>query len=150
MLIHGSAITAEIPSDPGFKERFWYWTGASGRKYIHSVYGPESCPPLPGAIYVAVRREGPLRIALAVGRFAPAASGLPGRRDAQRLRASGIDEIHVHLLSKSAEAAERTLDDLRGAFVVDADDMLPLPRAGQAGFLLESSAAIAAANPCTA
>ena len=68
---HGSPIAADLPSDPAFKDRFWYWTGASGRKYIHSVYGLEDCPPLPGAIYVAVRREGPLRVVMGIGRFTP-------------------------------------------------------------------------------
>lgn len=72
MLIHGSPISAELPSDPGLQDRFWYWHGASGRRYIHSVYAPDALPTAaPGAIYVAVRRQGRCRVALSVGRFRP-------------------------------------------------------------------------------
>jgi hypothetical protein len=116
MLIHGYPITASLPTDPHFKDRFWYWSGASGRKYIHSVYALDECPPLPGAIYVAVRREGTLRVALGIGRFTAFWDGPLGVRDLQRLEAQDIDEIHVHLLAKSPEAADAILQDLVEAF----------------------------------
>jgi hypothetical protein len=116
MLIHGTPITADLPSDPDFKDRFWYWTGASGRKYIHSVYGLDECPPLPGAIYVAVSREGPLRLVVGLGRFTPFWDGHLGERDLSALRRQGVDEIHVHLLAKSPEVAEAILEDLLQAY----------------------------------
>lgn len=116
MLITGSPIAAELPSDPTFKDRFWYWTGASGRKYIHSVYALEDCPPLPGAIYVAVRREGPLRLVMGMGRFTPFWDGPSGGRNLQALRERGVDEIHVHLLAKSADVADAILEDLLQAY----------------------------------
>ncbi len=116
MLIHGTPIAADLPSDPSFKDRFWYWTGASGRKYIHSVYALEDCPPLPGAIYVGVRREGPLRIVMGIGRFTPFWDGPLGSRDLATLRTKGVDEIHVHLLAKSQEVAEAILEDLLQAY----------------------------------
>ena len=122
MLITGSPIAADFPSDPTFKDRFWYWTGASGRKYIHSVYGLDDCPPLPGAIYVAVRREGPLRIVMGIGRFTPFWDGPMGGRDHAALRARGVDEVHVHLLAKSPEVAEAILDDLQQAYADDRSD----------------------------
>ena len=56
MLIHGSPIAINFPHGSHDNERFWYWRGRSGQKYIHSVYAGDACPPLPGAIYVAVRR----------------------------------------------------------------------------------------------
>jgi hypothetical protein len=116
MLIFGTPIAADLPSDPTFKDRFWYWTGASGRKYIHSVYVLEDCPPLPGAVYVAVRREGPLRIVMGIGRFTPFWEGPMGGRDLEALRAKGVDEIHVHLLSKSSALADATMHDLLQAY----------------------------------
>lgn len=123
MLIHGSPISAELPSDPGLQDRFWYWHGASGRKYIHSVYAPDCCPPLPGAIYVAVRRKGNLRIALSVGRFTPFWDGVMMSSEAAHVARLGIDEIHVHLLAKSAVAAEDVLADLRDAMLSDDGDV---------------------------
>jgi hypothetical protein len=122
MLIHGSPITAELPSDPGLQDRFWYWHGASGRKYIHSVYAPDACPPLPGAIYVGVRRQGSLRIALSVGRFTPFWDGTMMSGEAAHVARLGIDEIHVHLLAKSTMAAEDILADLRDAMMLDEGD----------------------------
>jgi hypothetical protein len=122
MLIHGSPISAALPSDPGLQDRFWYWHGASGQKYIHSVYEPENCPPLPGAIYVAVRREGNLRIALSVGRFTPFWDGTMMSMEAAHVARWGADEVHVHLLAKSAVMAEDILADLRDAMMPEDGD----------------------------
>jgi hypothetical protein len=119
MLIHGTPITADLPSDPDFKDRFWYWTGASGRKYIHSVFALDDCPPLPGAIYVAVQREGPLRLVMGIGRLTPFWDGPMGGRDLAALQRNGVDEIHVHLLAKSPEVAEAILEDLLQAYEHD-------------------------------
>jgi hypothetical protein len=130
MLIHGTPIAADLPSDPTFKDRFWYWTGASGRKYIHSVYTLEDCPPLPGAVFIGVRREGPLRIVMGIGRFTQFWEGTLGSGDLASLRTSGADEIHVHLLAKSPEVANAILDDLLQAYEHEEpgfSDPAPLP-----------------------
>ncbi|MFO1032665.1 MAG: hypothetical protein U1E15_00665 [Hyphomicrobiales bacterium] len=122
MLIHGSPLASELPADLGLKDRFWYWHGASGRRYIHSVYAPDACPPLPGAIYVAVRRQGNLRVALSVGRFTPFWDGTVMSLEAGHVARWGADEIHVHLLASSARDAEDVLADLRDAMVVEDDE----------------------------
>lgn len=109
MQITGFPISSATSADaPELIERFWYWRGASGRTYIHTVYEPSSCPPLPGAVYVGVKRSGPLRVALRVGRFTPF-MGLPDL--------SGCNEVHVHLMAKGPEAAEMIKDDLLAAMV---------------------------------
>ncbi len=103
---------AAINRDGDFADRFWYWHGASGKRYIHSIYPAEACPPLPGAVYVAVRRQGEVREAVAVGRFSriwDVASGITGGIDIARL---GADELHVHLLAREDAAAEAAADDL--------------------------------------
>jgi hypothetical protein len=97
--------------DNEFGDRFWFWTGASGKRYIHSVYQPEDCPPLPGAIFIEVcRMADGSRKALGAGRFSPlwdlAASS------ANRLDAA-CREVHVHLLAEDETATARVLDDLR-------------------------------------
>ena len=111
MLIQGSPISINFPQGSGDNERFWYWRGASGKKYIHSIYAADACPPLPGAIYVAVRRIGHLRTVIAMGRFSPFWDG--GFSDHANMDA---DEIHVHLLARDDTAAEGVLDDLKAAF----------------------------------
>src|SRR5438128_210826 len=106
MLIHGHPLTA-IPPDKSTEPRFWYWFGASGRRYIHSVYPTDCCPPLPGAVFIAVKRTGTLRTALAVGRF----SVFWDMSAAQAL-CCDADELHVHLLARDDEEAELIAADL--------------------------------------
>src|SRR3954471_1896093 len=96
MLIQGSSMSHSLLRDADAASRFWYWHGASGKRYIHSVYAADSCPPLPGAVYIAVKRTGPLRTALHCGRFPPIWAMCSDL---------ACDEIHVHLLAQSdAEA----------------------------------------------
>lgn len=97
------------------EELFWYWRGASGQKYIHSVYDLDACPPLPGAVYVGVRRNGHLRVAMAVGRFEQFWDKTLGLDDFAMLESLGATEVHVHLLAKGSEAAEAVKSDLARA-----------------------------------
>ena len=115
MLIQGSPIALNAPQDADMKERFFYWQGSSGRKYIHSVYDLEGCPPLPGAVYVAVKRRGHLRIAVEVSRFAPFWDKTLGEDDLTRLESMGVDEVHVHLLAKNPDIADSVRCDLSQA-----------------------------------
>jgi hypothetical protein len=100
------------PRDDEINHRCWFWRGASGRHYIHTVYRPGSCPPFPGAVYVAVKRRGDLRHALAVGSFSDfwnAALGL------QAIDSRGADEIHVHLLARNPAAVIAVVADIQAA-----------------------------------
>ena len=118
MLIHGFPISAKLPEELGIGERFWYWRGASGRNYIHSIYAPDACPPLPGAVYVAVRRIAGERRAIAAGRFPSYWDGTFGGLAGSRLAGLDADEIHVHLLARNNEAAEAVSGDLHAALQV--------------------------------
>jgi hypothetical protein len=122
MLIHGSPIAAEAPSDPAIKDRFWYWTGASGRRYIHSVYAPDDCPPLPGAVFVLVKRCGTMRMVVGVGRFSPFWDGVQRGLGPKGLSLQDADEIHVHLLAKSPEHRDAVLNDLLEAYEADGEE----------------------------
>jgi hypothetical protein len=123
MLIHGSPIAAEAPSDPDLKDRFWYWTGASGRRYIHSVYPLDDCPPLPGAVFVLVKRHGAIRTVVGIGRFTLFWDGVGRGFGPQRLAGSEADEVHVHLLAKSPEERVAILNDLLDAYEAEGDDV---------------------------
>jgi hypothetical protein len=102
--------------DCEFADRFVYWRGASGRRYIHTVYDADACPPLPGAVFVAVARggDGYCR-ALAVGRFPkPHAFNLARPAD-DGSSAHRADEMHVHLLAEDEAERRAVVEDLRGA-----------------------------------
>ena len=115
MMIQCTPINLAMPHDADIKSRFFYWQGSSGAKYIHSVYEIDACPPLPGAVYVAVKRQGALRIAVAVGRFAPFWDKTLGGDDLSHLEFLGVDEVHVHLLAHSPEKADFIRNDLSAA-----------------------------------
>lgn len=99
--------------DCDFSDRFVYWKGASGRRYIHSVYDVAACPPLPGALYLAVARDtGGERRPVAIGRFAAIeALNLPAP-SADGEGPGAVEEVHVHLLAESDAECARILDDL--------------------------------------
>ncbi len=102
--------------------RFWYWAGASGARYIASVYDAATCPPLPGAIYIAARRDGPAhRRALACG-LLPRASGQALGHWRERMTACGAEEVHVHLLAASPADALRIRDDICASLGLDPDE----------------------------
>jgi hypothetical protein len=117
MLIHGTPL--ELPSSPGCENetesRFWYWHGASGRRYIHTVYRPETCPPLPGAVFLAVKRLGNLRTVLGARRFAGLWDVNIPAGNAAHWASLGANEIHVHLLSRDETEARRIAADLQAA-----------------------------------
>ncbi len=105
-MMYEHPITAKLPEDLGFGERFWYWHGASGRSYIHSIYPVNSCPPLPGAVFVAVRNRHGRREPVSIGRFSSLWDGAADN-------ACGLaDELHVHLLARGDAAAAAMFEDL--------------------------------------
>lgn len=107
-MMQGHSLSANLPGETGLGDRFWYWCGASGERYIHTIYQAGLCPPIAGAVFVRVMvREGQ-RLALAVGRFGPDGSIPLGRSD-------GEEEIHVHLLARGDAAAEQVRRDLDAA-----------------------------------
>lgn len=119
MNLQGHPIAADLSPDLGLRDRFWYWQGASGRKYIHSIYEPNNCPPLPGALYVGVRRDGGGRQAVILGRFlVPAGFGVVQ----PMFSGLDLDEIHVHLLARNPAEASAILADLQRAFAPEAKD----------------------------
>ncbi len=103
-------------SDEALSPRFRSWRGASGRRYIVSVYDAHGCPAYCEAVLIA------------------AAVGADGRRRALALAATGVFpepilsrvatslshiaervEFHLHLLAASAAERRAALDDLCAA-----------------------------------
>jgi hypothetical protein len=111
MMMQGHSLPQPLLSATDGAHRFWFWRGASGRKYIHSIYAMGQCPPVPGALYVAIRRVGDQRRPMAVGRFASVWDD-----DWSAFRKLKVDEVHVHLLARDHAHAEMILEDLRKAF----------------------------------
>jgi hypothetical protein len=104
------SINGMYPEQP---PRFHFWTGASGKRYVHTVYSLFDCPTLEDANYILVRRsDRAKRAVLAIGRLS---NNCPSENLAeirQHAAALGADEVHVHLLASSNQEAEAVEADL--------------------------------------
>jgi hypothetical protein len=111
---------APVPSATPSTERttptFLFWTGASGTRYVHTVYDLVLCPPVEAANYVLVKRHtSGQRTVLSIGRATHAAPSLNLADIRQRSAILGANEVHVHLLACSADDGRRIEADLRGS-----------------------------------
>jgi hypothetical protein len=106
-----AAIAAAANPDPS--PRFHFWTGASGKRYVHTVYSLFDCPTLEDANYILVRRtDKTTRTVLAIGRLANQCATLNLAEIRQHAAALGADEVHVHLLAATTQEAQAVEEDL--------------------------------------
>ena len=107
---------ALVCSEAAFSQAFHYWRGASGRRYLHSVYTLVGCPALPQANYILVRRhDDGTREALAFGDTKDDAISLNLAHLRHQGAKIGANEVHIHLLADSAHARALVEADLVAA-----------------------------------
>lgn len=112
---------ATLDVAPTLSNRFHFWSGASGRRYVHSVYDLIECPELPAANFLLVHRDGAgRRTVLAVGHTTHTAASLNLAEIRHRAARLGANEVHVHLLAPSLQQRRLVELDLR-AGGIDAD-----------------------------
>lgn len=108
------ASTIVFENDKG--ARFHFWTGATGKRYVHTVYSLFDCPPMEQANYVLVRRGGQARRSvLAIGRLVNELPSINLAEIRQRGAMLGADEVHIHLLATSVHESQQVEVDLRTA-----------------------------------
>lgn len=100
----------------GLASSFHFWSGASGRRYVHTVYSIRECPELPASNFVLVHRDelGRCR-ALAVGRLSHRSASLNLAEIRQRGAQLGATEVHVHLLAEGSQQMKTIEQDVRTA-----------------------------------
>ncbi|MEC9368037.1 MAG: hypothetical protein VX871_05030 [Pseudomonadota bacterium] len=105
---------ALLSRDGLVSETYHYWLGASGERYLHTVYALRDCPVLPKANFILVRREATgVRRPLAIGQTVTGAASLNLahlRREGAR---SGANEVHIHLLAETGSERDWVESDLR-------------------------------------
>jgi hypothetical protein len=107
---------ALVCSEAAFAQAFHYWRGASGLRYLHSVYTLIGCPALPQANYILVRRyEDGRRVALAFGQTKDDAASLNLAHLRHEGAKCGANEVHIHLLAETGEERAAAEADLAGA-----------------------------------
>jgi hypothetical protein len=107
---------ALVCSEAAFAQAFHYWRGASGRRYLHSVYTLIGCPALPRANYILVRHyEDGSRVALSFGQTKDDAVTLNLAHLRHEGAKIGANEVHIHLLAESADERLLVEADLAAA-----------------------------------
>jgi len=93
---------------------FQFWRGASGRRYVHSIFDLIACPRLPACTYVLVRRdEAGTRQVLRIGTVSAEAWSLNLAEIRHRAARLGANEVHTHLLANDAALRSRIAADLQ-------------------------------------
>ena len=97
-------------------QQFQFWAGASGHRYVHSVFSLIECPEVPEAVYLLVRCDNNgRRTVLKVGRVEHEAESLNLAEIRHRGAKLGANQVHLHLLAKD-EGERRMIErDLRAA-----------------------------------
>jgi hypothetical protein len=106
--------SARLEDTASLTERFHFWSGASGRRYVHTIYSLVDCPALPQGNYIlAYRDERGQRTVLAVGRLTHEATTLNLAEIRHQGSMLGANEVHVHLLAGTAKQSKLIENDLR-------------------------------------
>jgi hypothetical protein len=107
---------ALVCAEACFDQAFHYWRGASGRRYLHSVYTLIGCPGLPRASYILVRRwDDGSRTPLAFGQTKDDAISLNLAHLRHQGAKLGANEVHIHLLAETPEERANVEGDLTEA-----------------------------------
>jgi len=97
-------------------QQFQFWAGASGERYVHSVFSLIGCPELPKAVYVLMRCDSHgRRTILRIGRTEHDAPSLNLAEIRHRGAKLGANEVHVHFLASSTRQRRDVEADLRAA-----------------------------------
>jgi len=109
-----TARSSEI--EGGASHRFEFWNGASGQRYVHTIYSLIECPELPRANYVLVRRDASgERHVLRIGRLDNRAQSLNLAEIRHNGAKLGANEVHVHLLARTDQQRRQIELDLNAA-----------------------------------
>jgi len=107
---------ALVCAEEAFRQAFHYWRGATGQRYLHSVYSLVGCPALPQANYILVRRdEDGSRTPLAIGETTGDVTSVNLAALRHQGAKLGANEVHIHLLAETDAERTAVCDDLRAA-----------------------------------
>ena len=109
-------VVAPVGAPGTLTHDFTFWRGATGIRYVHTVYTLMDCPELPSANVILVRRHASGRTeVMHIGRVESEAPSLNLARIRQDAALLGANEVHIHLLADSATERAAIERDLSGA-----------------------------------
>ena len=108
----GCTETAVLPNAEPLSLQFW--RGASGKRYVHTVFDLITCPRLPACTYLLVRRDAKgNRRALRIGTVSAEAWSLNLAEIRHRAAQLGANEVHAHLIAAGASARSQIAEDMQ-------------------------------------
>lgn len=112
----GASIMRAAAPRPPLTHDFKFWTGASGKRYVHTLHGLIDCPEVDNCNLLLVRAEpSGRREVLHVGHVECDVPSL-NLAEIRRLGATlGANEVHVHLLPVTAAQRRFVEIDLQAA-----------------------------------
>jgi hypothetical protein len=114
------AATAETAVPDADGHRFFFWRGATGERYVHTVFSLMDCPELPRSIYILVKRDASeRRSVLHVGRADHEANSLNLAEMRFRGASVGANEVHVHFLVEGDRERRLVEFDLQSGLMGD-------------------------------
>jgi hypothetical protein len=115
-----AATTTELAAPDADGHRFFFWRGATGERYVHTVFSLLDCPELPRSIYVLVKRDAnERRTVLHVGRADHEANSLNLAEMRFRGASVGANEVHVHFLVEGDRERRLVEFDLQSGLMGD-------------------------------
>ena len=110
LIPRGGRPGAEV-LEPGLADRFYFWSGGSGRRYVFSVHSLAAVAHFRDMVVIAVRYDGPALVPVWIGEIDDPQGD---ERLADAALAERIDEVHIHLLPGDATERRAVIDDLLG------------------------------------
>ena len=95
------------------KQPFHYWRGASGRRYLHTVFALIDCPLMGKVNYILVHRDHDgTRRPLDIGQTVSRSDSLNLAHMRRRAALLGANEVHIHFLPETARQRRAAEADL--------------------------------------
>ena len=94
-------------------DRFHYWLGRSGKRYLHTIFAVDECPCIENALFVAVKRDSRgHRQAIATGDFGIVPDLVMHGTKLAEARRRGANELHLHLMACGPSERSEALRDI--------------------------------------
>ncbi len=106
-------MPASISRECRAGNRFHYWLGGSGKRYLHTIFAADECPCIENALFVAVKRDSRgHRQAIATGDFGTAPDLVMHGAKLAEARRRGANELHLHLMACGPAERREALRDI--------------------------------------
>lgn len=97
-------------------QKFRFWTGASGRRYVHTVYSLRECPEIANAVYLLVRTSpnGESEV-VRVSQTESSSESLNLAQIRYHAARLGANEVHIHMIAETPACRQLADIDLRAS-----------------------------------